>query len=106
MIRIIAPRRFGKTTKIIQKAIETDSVIVVPTYHYIAPVRDMVKDMYPEKEDLSDIKIIPFHDFMVRYTQHDNTKYYIDELDACLKTVGVLGYSNTIEEENQNGSKI
>jgi hypothetical protein len=32
-------------------------------------------------------------------------KCYIDELDACLKTVGVLGYSNSIEEENQNGSK-
>lgn len=106
MLQIIDHRQTGKTTKLIRKAVKDNAIIVVPTFRWIPYIQDLAKEMQLSKEECSSLRILSFHDFMRKFMQHDNDKYYIDELDACLQTVGVLGYSNSIEEENQNGSEI
>ena len=103
MLQIIDHRQTGKTTKLIRKAVKDNAIIVVPTFRSIPYIEDLAKEMHLSKEERSSLRILSFHDFMSKYMQHDNDKYYID---ACLQTVGVLGYSISIEEENQNGSEI
>lgn len=102
MVRIIDERGSDKTTKLIELALKDNAILVVPTYRHMSNVKTLIKQMYPNSKERPNVGIITFHDFLI---YKDTEKYYIDELDACLRSVGVLGYSNSIEEENQNGSK-
>ena len=107
MLRIIDHRQTGKTTKLIEEAVKDKAILVVPNYRYIPSIELLMKKMYPDEEERPYLEIMVFHDFLkCRGMKYDHDKYYIDELDACLQTVGVLGYSISTEEENQNGSEI
>ena len=93
MIRVIGERGSGKSTKLIMLAIKDDATIIVPTFRHMAAIEDLAKKLgYLDK-----LKCITFAQYKSSYGIYRG-KYYIDELDACLSSVGTLGYSNAEEE--------
>ena len=104
VIKIVDKRGSGKTTKLIELAVKNHGILVVPNIRMVHAAEDLAKRMGV----LDDFDCITFYAFthyydVGKYTNSER-KFYIDELYACLSTVGVLAYSNSIEEENQNGS--
>ena len=98
MKRILGGRGTGKTTKIIQKAIEDDAVIVVPAFRCIDNVLHLAEKLGCKDK----VKCITFSQFVNGQTMRilPPDHYYIDELDWCLSSLGVIGYSNTEEEDS------
>ena len=98
MIRIEGGRYTGKTTKLIELAIENNfATIVVPTYRHAWHVNEMISGM-----GYKGLSVIPFNRFIVNASWAHNGKYVIDELDACLENCGVIGYTNRTEERNMD----
>lgn len=98
MIRIEGGRCTGKTTKLIELALENNfATIVVPTYRHAWYVNAMISDMGYEG-----LSVIPFHQFIKDALWNHGGKYVIDELDACLENCGVIGYTNFVEEKQMD----
>lgn len=98
MIRIEGGRCTGKTTKLIELALENNfATIVVPTYPCVGYVNAMIRDMGYEG-----FSAITFDQFIKDRSWNYSRKYVIDELDACLKNCGVIGYTNFVEEKQMD----
>lgn len=95
MIKIIRPRGDGKTTSLLKLAKEHGYILVEPTQKNADCIRKIA-----EIRGFQGIPIISFHQFLSD-SQWSRAKYLIDELDYCLKFMGVCGYSNT-ELDNEN----
>lgn len=96
MIRIIKPRGAGKTTSLLKLAKEHGYILVEPTQKHADCIRKTA-----ENRDFQGISIISFHQFLSD-SQWSRAKYLIDELDCCLKFMGVCGYSNTELDDEGN----
>jgi hypothetical protein len=98
MIKVIKPRGGGKTTSLLKLAEEHGYILVEPTQKSADCIRKIA-----ETRGFQGIPIISFHQFLSD-SQWSRAKYLIDELDDCLKFMGVCGYSNT--ELDNEGNKV
>ena len=98
MIHIFGKRGSGKSTKLIRMAIKDDATIVVPTIRHVAFMEDLAKKL----GCFDKLKCITLAQYKASYGIYQG-KYYIDELDACLSSVGIAGYSNTTSDYCYNG---
>lgn len=90
----IMPRGAGKTTALINESANTGQTIVAPTSHGAAYVETMARGMG---------KSIPTPISATRLFSGGvpmGSGYLIDELDLCLATIGVKGYTNTPQTAN------
>jgi predicted AAA+ superfamily ATPase len=89
MIRILGPRRSGKTTKLLNIAAENGYVLVEPNMRMADFVRHMAV------ENGLNVNVISAHEML--YCQHSalREKYLIDELELTLSSLGVEGYSDS-----------
>ena len=95
MEKYIWPRGSGKTTALIKLAHEEGYILVEP----IATVADFARRMAKET-GYDDVKVIDGYEFCKRKTLPIyNEKYLIDELDWFLEILRVVGYSNTINQQ-------
>lgn len=94
MERIIGPRASGKTTKLIELALNNNFASIVVPNHRMA---EYVSHMAAEK-GYPGLDILTFNQFMRRYYDGRPGRYVIDELDLCLAANGVLGYTNSEED--------
>jgi len=100
MIRIIKPRGAGKTTSLLKLAKEYGYTLVEPTQKHAECIRKIAED-----RGFQGVPVISFHQFLSD-SQWSNAKYLIDELDYCLKFMGVRGYSNTELDSEGNEVRI
>ena len=100
MIRIIKPRGAGKTTSLLKLAKEHGYILVEPTQKHADCIRKIA-----ESKGFQGIPIVSFHQFLSD-SQWSRAKYLIDELDYCLKFMGVCGYSNTELDDDGNEVRI
>ena len=100
MIRIIKPRGAGKTTSLLKLAKDHGYILVEPTQKYADCIRKIA-----EIRGFQGIPIISFQQFLSD-SQWSRAKYLIDELDSCLKSAGVCGYSNTELDDDGNEVRI
>ena len=100
MIRIIKPRGAGKTTALLKLAKEHGYILVEPTKKHADCIRKIA-----ESRGLREVPIVSFQQFLSD-SQWSRAKYLIDELDCCLKFMGVCGYSNTELDEEGNEVRI
>ena len=88
-------RGSGKTTQLLKLADETGAVVVEPTARAANHARLLAHDM-----GLKNVSVTYLTDFvrmlLIHPWIHPETRYFIDELDDCLKIMGVDGYSNTV----------
>ena len=84
-------RGSGKTTQLLKLADETGAVVVEPTACVANYARLLAHDM-----GLKNVSVTYLTDFVRMLWIHPETRYFIDELDDCLKIMGVDGYSNTV----------
>ena len=98
MIRIIKPRCAGKTTSLLKLAKEHGCILVEPTEKHAYCIRKTA-----ESRGFQGISVISFNRFLSD-SRWSRAKYLIDELDCCLKSMGVCGYSNT-ELDNEGNEK-
>lgn len=96
MVRIIKPRGGGKTTSLLKLAEEHGYILVEPTQKHADCIRKIA-----EIRGFQGIPIISFQQFLSD-SQWSRAKYMIDELDCCLKFMGVCGYSNTELDDEGN----
>ena len=96
IIRIIKPRGAGKTTSLLELAKEHGYILVESTQKHADYIRKMA-----ESKGFQGIPIISFNQFLSD-SQWSRAKYLIDELDCCLKFMGVCGYSNTELDDEVN----
>lgn len=96
MIRIIKPRGAGKTTSLLKLAKDHGYIFVATTDLQAKYIKKMADDM-----GCQEVPIISFCEFMGQKERNKN-KYLIDELDLCLKSAGVCGYSNTELDDDGN----
>lgn len=96
MIKIIRPRGSGKTTSLLKLAQEHNYILVEPTQKHADCIRKIAGI-----KGFQGIPIISFHQFLSD-SQWSRAKYLIDELDCCLKFMGVCGYSNTELDDDDN----
>lgn len=101
MKRILGNRGTGKSTKIIEMAVRDDATIIVPTIRHIAAMEDLAKKL----GCLDKLKCITFSQYKPSYCIC-NGNYYIDELDACLSSVGILGYSNPTLSDQEDSEQL
>ena len=100
MIRIIKPRGAGKTTSLLKLAKEHGYIVVEPTKQCADAVQKLA-----EIRGYQGICIVSLYDFL-RDCQWSQSKYLLDELDWCLKYMGVCGYSNTELDDEGNEVRI
>ena len=96
MIRIIKLRGAGKTTSLLKLAKEHGYILVEPTQKHADSIRKTA-----EIKGFQGVPVISFHQFLSD-SQWSRAKYLIDELDYCLKFMGVCGYSNTELDDDGN----
>jgi len=96
IIRIIKPRGTGKTTSLLKMAKEYGYILVEPTQKHADCISKIAKS-----RGFQGVPVISFHQFLSD-SQWSRAKYLIDELDYCLKFMGVCGYSNTELDEEGN----
>ena len=94
MERIIGPRASGKTTKLIELALNNNFASIVVPNHRVA---EYVWHMAAEK-GYPGLDILTFNQFMSRCDNNRFGRYVIDELDWCLAENGVIGYTNSEED--------
>lgn len=94
MIKILGERRSGKTTKLLKLAHENGYILVEPTFQMVDFTKRLAKE-----NGYDDVEILCALQFNMRnpglFMQDYNNRYLIDELDMCLNTMNVVGYSNT-----------
>ena len=91
MYKIMGSRGCGKTTTLIKYASENNCIVVEPTSRMRDYAREKAKQM-----GYDNVTIIAQHEM---YDTKD--KFLIDELDCFLSLLGVVGYSNTIEDQRE-----
>lgn len=96
MIKIIKPRCGGKTTSLLKLAKEHGYILVEPTRSHADCIRKIA-----ESRGFQGIPIISFQQFLSD-SLWSRAKYLIDDLDYCLKFMGVVGYSNTELDDEGN----
>ena len=96
MIKIIRPRCGGKTTSLVKLAKEHGYILVEPTKECAVAVQKTA-----EMTGYHGVRVISAHEFLIE-KQWIRDKYLIDELDCCLKFMGVCGYSNTELDDDGN----
>ena len=97
MIRVCMPRGYGKTTQLIQDAHDYGYILVAPNYRMAHNISDRAKEM-----GYSDVNVITMSMLVDRKPMFEpKQKFLIDELDQCLETMSIAGYSNTVKE-NEN----
>lgn len=93
MIKILGERRSGKTTKLLKLAHENGYILVEPTFRMVEFTERLAKE-----NGYDDVEILHARQFNMRnpglFMQDYNNHYLIDELDMCLNTMNVVGYSN------------
>lgn len=94
MIKILGERCSGKTTKLLKLAHENGYILVEPTFQMVEFTKRLAKEI-----GYDDVEILCVLQFSMRnpglFMQDYNNRYLIDELDMCLNTMNVVGYSNT-----------
>lgn len=94
MIKILGERCSGKTTKLLKLAHENGYILVEPTFQMVEFAKQLAKE-----NGCDDVVILCACQFNMRnpglFMQDYNNRYLIDELDMCLNTMNVVGYSNT-----------
>lgn len=102
MIKILGERCSGKTTKLLKLAHENGYILVEPTFRMVDFTKQLAKE-----NGYDDVEILCVLQFNMRnpglFIQDYNNRYLIDELDMCLNTMNVVGYSNTNEHVSENG---
>lgn len=83
MVRIILPRRAGKTTSLVKLAKEHGYILVEPT-----------KKCAVDVQKTHGVPVISAYEFLTVSTWKRD-KYLVDELDWFLENIGIVGYSNT-----------
>lgn len=92
MIRVLGDRGSGKTTKLIQLASENGYTIVAWNVQSARFIKDVA-----QQSGLK-IRVINAYDFMREISEHGyghKGKYLVDELDAFLDGINVVGYSDS-----------
>ena len=92
MIRVLGERGSGKTTKLIQLASENGYTIVA----WNVMSARFIKDTAQQKG--IKVRVINCYDFMREISEHGyghKDKYLVDELDAFLDGLNVVGYSDS-----------
>lgn len=99
MIKILGERCSGKTTKLLNLAHENGYILVEPTFQMAEFAKRLAKEL-----GYDDVEIVCALQFNMRnpglFMRDCNNRYLMDELDMCLKTMNVVGYSNTDNPDN------
>ena len=105
MIKILGERCSGKTTKLLKLAHENGYILVEPTFRMVEFTKQFAKEI-----GYDDVEILGAPQFNMMnpglFMQDHNNRYLIDELDVCLKTMNVIGYSNTDNSNTDNPIKF
>ncbi len=88
MIRIIGTRGSGKTTKLLNLAVENGYVIVEPN----ARMAEYVRQVAIEKG--LNVDVIDAHELLYRQRGIKREKYLVDELEMFMASLGIVGYSD------------
>ena len=98
VIKIEGTRGSGKTSQLLKLAKEKGYTLVEPNYYMVEATRKLARDI-----DCLEVPIITMETFMQdnvrRSASRGNCAYCIDELDHVLKECGVVGYSNSIGDD-------
>ena len=91
MIRVLGKRGSGKTTKLIQLASENGYTIVAWNVMSARFIKDTAQ------HNGIKVRVINCYDFVHEISEHrgHKDKYLVDELDAFLNELNVVGYSNS-----------
>ena len=91
MIRVLGERGSGKTTKLIQLASENGYTIVAWNVMSARFIKDTA-----QRNGIK-VRVINCYDFVHEISEHRGykDKYLVDELDAFLDGLNVVGYSDS-----------
>ena len=98
VIKVEGTRGSGKTSQLLKLAKEKGYTIIVPTENMVEATREVARNI-----DCLEVPIISMNTFMddkvMRSASRNRQLYLVDELNYTLKECGVVGYSNSVGDD-------
>ena len=91
MVEIVGGRATGKTTRLLQECAAHGGILV--TAHNKDYVLRMMKEL-----DIQ-VPVISLWEFLSFNRLNHGKRYYVDEIDTLFRTLGIAGYTRSIEQE-------